>query len=95
MFTPYLKNTNKIHKKIIEFLKQKKLKKTEKYIEKFYEKKEHCSIAFQSIIFIPGIHTTSKSRINHVIKKYPKSKSELFDIIDFITNYQEANTYNV
>ena len=56
-------------------------------------KKEKCSIAFQPIIFTAGIHTTSRAEsTNSAIKKYLRSKSELSDIIDFITNYEEATT---
>ena len=76
-FLPYLKNTKKFgddSKKIIKFLKLNKLKKTDKYIEKFYEKKEKCSIVFQAIISTPGIQTTSRAEsTNSAIKSTLKA----------------------
>ena len=76
-------------KQIIELLKEKNFNKTIEYLNFQLKHKEKWAKAFLPFEFTGGIHTTSRAEsMNSLIKRYIDSNSEVYDILEFLIDYE-------
>ena len=86
---------------IIKFLTDNDLKKSKAYFDKVLERKDKWAPSCHESFFDGGITTTSRAESwNSHIKKYLNSKSEIWDLVEFIldvegTNFIEKDRFNV
>jgi len=80
---------------IITFLQDKKLEKSNKYLEGLLGKKTQWARAYYECAFDGGVSTTSRVESwNSLLKKYLNSRSEISDIIKFITQIENFTSFS-
>jgi len=95
---PYIeteKEFEEVYSQIQKTLDEKKLTKSSNYLEKMHIIRKKWGEAFLPAKFTGGVHSTSRAEsMNSLIKRYVNSKSEIYDLIVFLKDFEKTSIYN-